>query len=227
MSRMALVRTRRFVPLDARLVMVALAASLLAAACGSPSAIYLKDPSGKLVFKLPPSWTVFDQMQVYRDQHPGATFQAAQSATAGQWLVGFDGSAAPSIRDLLSPTATKPTGFSKVRPVTSTEQATLATTAGLRNAVFSLDQEQKQSPDLVRIQESHLQRLSGGYRALRITFSIEASASGPAMTFSQVAAVDSGIQHLYLLLIGCADDCYRENRTSINQVLDSWTLKEF
>ena len=50
---------------------------------------------------------------------------------------------------------------------------------------------------------------------------------GSAGTHAGGIFASRGLYLAYLLLIGCADDCYRQNSTSINQILDSWTLKEF
>ena len=208
------------------LVVLAAAAGVLAAACGAPSANYQRDPSGHLVFALPTQWTVFSQTELYRNSNPDASYVAARNATSGQWTIGFDGGPTPSVDELLTITSPRPTGFAKVRPATAAEQQSLATYAGLRNLVFSLDSEVRKDPTLVRIDSSRVLHFSGGYRALEVTFSVRDSIARPFTTFTQVAAVDAGVQHVYLLLIGCGADCYHANLTSIDRVISSWTLKE-
>ena len=83
-----------------RVRLLALAAiSVALVACGAPSTDYVKDPSGTLLLKLPAQWTVFDQTQLYRDQHPDTSFQVAETATAGQWTIGFDSAPGSSIQN--------------------------------------------------------------------------------------------------------------------------------
>ena len=66
----------------------------------------------------------------------------------------------------------------------------------------------------------------GGYRTLEVTFGLRSTAADPFTRFTQIAAVDSNVQSLYLLVIGCAATCYDQNQHAIEEVLDSWTLKE-
>jgi hypothetical protein len=210
-----------------RVRLVALAAiSAALVACGAPSTDYVKDPSGTLLLKLPAQWTVFDQTQLYRDQHPDTSFQVAENATTGQWTIGFDGAAKPAVGNLLTLDSSQPSGFVKVRPVQASEQESLDTYAGLRNLIFGLDKQKAQTPDLVQMDSSRILHFPGGYRTLEVTFGLRSAAADPFTRFTQIAAVDSNVQNLYLLVIGCAASCYDQNQHAIDDVLNSWTLKE-
>jgi hypothetical protein len=206
------------------LALAAISAALVA--CAAPSTDFVKDPSGTLLLELPAQWTVFDQTQLYRDQHPDTSFQVAETATAGQWTIGFDSASKPTVGNLLTLGSPQPTGFVKVRPVQASEQETLATYAGLRNLIFGLDKQKAQTPDLVQMGSSRILHFPGGYRTLEVTFGLRSTADDPFTRFTQIAAVDSNVQNLYLLVIGCAASCYDQNHHAIDDVLNSWTLKE-
>jgi hypothetical protein len=211
---------------SARLAVLAVAVASLASACSRQSADFVKDPSGTLLLKLPNRWTVFDQTQLFHDQHPDTSFQVAETQTAGQWTIGFDSGSPAGMKNLLALDAPQPSGFVKVRPVQASEQETLATYAGLRNFIFSLDKQKSQTPDLVEVDSSKILHFPGGYRTLEVTFGLRGTSDGPFTRFTQIVAVDSSVQNLYLLVIGCAATCYDQNRQTIDDILNSWTLKE-
>ncbi|HEY1332087.1 MAG TPA: hypothetical protein VGH10_11545 [Actinomycetota bacterium] len=177
------------------------------------------------MFRVPGQWTTFDQTALYRDQFPNSSFESARNATSGSWTVAFDASPTPSIKDLLGLTA-YPTGFAKSRPATAAERTSLKTPAGLRNAVIPIDQQQKSNPDLVHVISSQNLKLSGGYRGVRVVFTIQEDPTAPGLEINQTAIVDPGIQNLYLLVIGCDQTCYANSGPAIQQVVGSWTVKE-
>jgi hypothetical protein len=45
-------------------------------------------------------------------------------------------------------------------------------------------------------------------------------------TFGQVTAVDAQTDWIFALGIGCTATCWHNNSSLIDQVLNSWTLKE-
>jgi len=202
-----------------------LLAATIASSCGAPSFVYVRDPTNKAIFKIPFAWTRWDKVDFYRDQHPNVGVVTAQSATKGQWLIGFDASPAARISDFLSPSSSYPTGFAKQRPVDASEQTTLSTNAGLRNVVLPIDQQAQQNPDLLQVDSSTSLKLPPGYRGVRVVFTLRETTGAPPMTISQTAVVDPGVANLYLLVIGCATGCYRHDAAEINQVVDSWTMK--
>ncbi len=198
---------------------------MLAGACAAPSYTYVKDPAADAIFKLPRDWTVYDQTQIYRHSNPNATEESAVTATSGEWLVGFDASSTPSLNHLLDSTAADPTGFAKVRPVTSAEHTTFASPTALRNLVINLDQNLKAHPDLVKVVSSQTLHLPGGFKGLRVTFGIRSDTSSPYFTINQTALVDATVQKLYMLVIACQSSCYLQSQRAIDQVVESWTVK--
>ena len=198
---------------------------LVASSCASPSFTYIRDPTNHAIFKIPYSWTRWDKVDFYRDQHPKVGRVAAQQATAGQWLLGFDASPTAKISDLLGVTSSYPSGFVKERPVDTSEQQTLETDAGLRNVVLPIDQQAAQNPDLVHVNSSTSLKLPPGYKGVRVVFTLRESTDSPSMTINQTAVVNPGVSNLYLLVIGCESSCYRQDFASISQVVDSWTMK--
>jgi hypothetical protein len=220
--------SRRRVRLLPRLLSTAGVAVVLAVSCVAPSFRYFRDPSGTAIFKLPASWTVYDQIDLYRGQHPTVSYLTAQSATAGQWIVAFDSSSRPAISDLLSPGSSDPSGLSRVQPVVDTQQQQqLSTSAGLRNAIIPLDQQIAQNPRLLHIIDTRQLPLSGGYRGLRVVFEARPDPKAPYDVFNQTIVVDPAITHIFVLLIGCSTTCYfGPYRDLIDEVAGSYTIKE-
>jgi len=218
--------TRRLIaPRAGGTIVALLLGAVVASSCASPSFTYIRDPTNHAIFKIPYSWTTWDKVDFYRDQHPKVGRVAAQQATTGQWLLGFDASPTAKISDLLSASSRYPSGFVKERPVDTSEQQTLGTDAGLRNVVIPIDQGAAQNPTLLHVNSSSSLSLPPGYKGVRVVFTLRDSTDSPAVTISQTAVVNPGVTNLYLLVIGCGSACYRAHEAAIQQVVDSWNMK--
>jgi hypothetical protein len=211
-----------------RVLSMAGVAVVLAASCAPPSFRYFRDPSGTAIFKLPATWTVYDQVDLYRGQHPRVSYLTAQSATAGQWVIAFDSSSPPAISDLLSPGSSNPSGLARVQPVVDAQQQQqLSTSAGLRNAIIPLDEQIVQNPELLHIRSTQQLPLTGGFRGLRVVFEARPDPTAPYDVFNQTIVVDPAISRIFVLLIGCSAACYfGPHRGLIEEVAGSYTIKE-
>jgi hypothetical protein len=47
-----------------------------------------------------------------------------------------------------------------------------------------------------------------------------------SFTVDQTGLVDAGTHTLYFFIVGCESQCFAQNRRTISQVADSWTIKE-
>jgi hypothetical protein len=49
---------------------------------------------------------------------------------------------------------------------------------------------------------------------------------GNVIRVTQVAVVDPATNKLYLFMLRCESHCYRDNKTLLDTIVNSWTVKE-
>jgi hypothetical protein len=52
------------------------------------------------------------------------------------------------------------------------------------------------------------------------------TAGGSVIRVTQVAVVDPATNKLYLFMLRCESHCYRDNKTLLDTIVSSWTVKE-
>src|SRR5262249_48876011 len=53
--------------------------------------------------------------------------------------------------------------------------------------------------------------------------------SGPgatSLTINQIAVLDASTTKIYAIVVSCTTKCYEKNRTKIEQVMSSWTVRD-
>ena len=203
-----------------RRVFASLAIILLSASCSGSGYQYVKDSSSTAFFKLPTSWKLYDEDQILDSDLVQLSPQSQQSVAQALWMVAFDANGQPSLTHVLS-AAAEPSGFAQVRPIGSEERDTFSL-ATIRNALFNVDgtadaagAELLASSDVV---------LPGGYRGLHIQYNVPQGTD--YLTIDQIGVVDPQTSTLYLFAIGCEARCYLDHQDAIDQIAESWTVKE-
>lgn len=200
-------------------------AALLIATCLSCSGSgyqFVKDSSSTAFFKIPDSWTLFNEDEILNSGGIVASPQSKDAFAQASWMVEFDASRDPSIGDVLSVDARDPTGFAQVRPLGLEERDSFSISS-LRNALFSVDGTDPSAPPAELLSSEDV-LLPGGYHGVRIEYNVKSG--DEYITVSQVGVVDPSTSTLYLFAIGCEAHCYMANQSTINQITDSWTVKE-
>jgi hypothetical protein len=64
----------------------------------------------------------------------------------------------------------------------------------------------------------------GGFHGSQVIFDYKVE--GGTLTFNQTTLFDSEARIAYLFIIGCEANCYINNVEAINDVVESWTIKE-
>jgi hypothetical protein len=232
-------------------IAVAVVGSFSLAACGeskyhyvtskSPTLVY-KIPVGKRTlrraveaadsyFRVPRDWKVFTKEQVLSAM-PGVdklTPTGISDLVEGQHVTGFDASPRPSPANLFSATAA-PSGRAMVL-VLDDDQRDAVSLADLRNFPFSVDAQQAaQTPPAddpkveVIARDDEVVR-PGGFHGTQVLFNLKGE-HGMAYTVNQTTLTDTASRLLYTLVIGCEATCYVRNAKAINEVVESWTIKE-
>ena len=207
-------------PVALRLIAFVVVFGVAASACSGSGYAYHKDPTGKNYFKLPSDWETFDTEDILRAS--GVSPQALEFLPRVRWMVGFDADPQkPDIRHIFNSDADYPTGLAQVRVLLTDERESFSTLS-LRDAFFDLNSEELTG--IVQILDEQEFVLSGGYRGVRLTYN--ESQGGAFLTVSQVAVVDPGTQLMYSFAVGCGADCYLANESTIDQIVDSWTVRQ-
>ena len=204
----------------ARRALASLAIILVAASCSGSGYQYVKDSSSTAFFKVPTDWTLFDEDQILRSDLVQLSPQSQQSVAQALWMVAFDANGQPSLSHVLS-AAAEPSGFAQVRPLGSEERDTFSL-ATIRNALFDVDGTTDAAG--VELLASSDVVLPGGYRGLHVEYNVPEGSD--YLTINQIGVVDSQTSTLYMFVIGCEARCYLDHQDAIEQIADSWTVKE-
>lgn len=211
--------TRRWrAALGVATVAVALAGGL--AACGGSGYQYVKSSSDKAYFKLPKDWKIYDKSQIVAAS--GNRLSSRQAATV-RFMVAFDGDPDPSLEHHLE-TATRPFGLARVRELSDQERDEFSRLA-LRNEVVPIDQIVSQKVGQVELlAEPRDITTADGVAGSRLVYRV--TTGDGSFTVDQTGLVDPKTQVVYFFIIGCESTCYEQNKRTISEIADSWTVKE-
>jgi hypothetical protein len=205
-----------------RRALASLSLVVLVTSCSGSGYQYVKDSTSTAFFKLPTSWALFDEDQILSSDLVSLSPQSQQSVAQALWMVAFDANGTPSLTLVLSPGAQQPAGFAQVRPLGSQERDTFSLST-IRNALFNVDGTSGTGSGVEVISTSDVV-LTGGFHGLRVEYNIPEGTD--YLTIDQIGVVDPQTSTLYLFAIGCEAHCYIDNQDAIDQIANSWTVKE-
>lgn len=203
------------------------AAVPLLAGCGLSDYTYVshRDGGGAVsYFKLPSDWKLFDDRQVIESANGHLTTSQISQIEAGNWTELFAGGPRLSLSQAKSIASSHPTGIVNVRRLGPSE-ADAYSWAAMRTEILSADPLNPPNPDpYVVLSYSQFTR-PGGLRGSHMVVDIK-SATGLVATLNQVTIVDQATHWVHLLAVSCTASCYGSNTGLINQVVNSWAVKE-
>jgi hypothetical protein len=210
---------------------VAVAAAVLGTAvlagCAAPDYRYASDapgsaPGGSVYFKVPESWSGFTAAQITAAQKgwgDDPTAKPLLDVTA--WQEAYDASKTPSLTHVLGSAAPdSPVVYASLRSLyqAETDSVTVSSLTDLLLPVSSLG-------DQVNVRSSE-PVVQGKAKGLHLVLSYKASDNAPEETLDETAYLSEGNDALYLLVVRCTSTCYDRNRTDIDTVTSSYTIKE-
>ena len=196
----------------------------LVAACSGPGFTYVSNTQENAFFKVPAEWTVYDQKDLLQAAYQNPSPQELQEIEQTIWATGFDAAEDPAIGHVLTFLSAAPAGLASVRALDEEEREIVSLESMGRPAQFGLLEEQ--DPEAVREVESEDLVLEGGIHGRRVVFDVAPATLPVSLTFNQTVLVDPPAEKLYVFAVGCSATCYRENEEEIEEVVDSWTIKE-
>jgi hypothetical protein len=201
------------------------AAGLLLGACGGNQFNYVGTSSEGAYFKVPSEWTKYNKQELMvatgLDQSPEAD-------QAFRWLIGFDADPKPSIGHILGLSTEHPAVLAWVRELDFRDHDSFSLSS-IRNAVYPVDQLlQNRQADILSIEDVVLE---GGIRGVRLVYNISGgnytiSEGNAVYRVNQVGLLDPGTNLFYLFLVKCTAQCYQHNQTLIDQISESFKVRE-
>lgn len=205
----------------------AVALALTVAACAPSGFRYVEVGSDDVVFKVPDGWDV----RVLDDgstPEPTDRLPPLGSGRPGPriWTVALDGDPAPDPGHLETPERLDhPAGFATVMELTF-EQSQQISLSDIRFSPFT----EIGDPVFEAFSNDQLELVSfdeivrdDGVRGSRFVYNV---LRDPPVTVGQIALVDNANRHLYRLTLYCRSTCFREHKDLIDEIMDSWTVKE-
>jgi hypothetical protein len=199
----------------------------VATGCAAPQFTYVADSSAYTYFKVPYGWhKISDVSLAAQFKTPGSILGQA----AGTWDVAYDADPAPTAVHLFSPTATQPFAFAFVAPLSSTASQAMSYN-GLRDVLLPVT-------SAARSQAAQSKFPLTGFKLLRDTVlqpgggvhgvwdTYDYTYPGNITdTFDQVALTNSNSTQLYVLMVHCMAACYSLNRSQLDTIMSSFTVR--
>lgn len=207
---------------------ILLLSALVLAACQGSGFDYVGSPDRKASFKVPLEWKEFTKRDLL-----ASTGQDVSEATgeALPWLVGFDAAPDPTTDHVLSlqlaPDHPVVIAQTLALDFETRDQISLGT---IRNQVYPVDELLNNDAAEVRAYEEL--ELEDGLRGIRIEYDVfpegvaTVSEGNEVIRVLQIGVLDGPTENLYLFAVRCEAHCYQEHAKLIDQIADSWTVKE-
>ena len=173
--------------------------------------------------KVPSDWTVFGAREIddYVTKQSGDTDPNAPTpGTAFKFISTFDAGAHPSVG--FDAAADHPGGVVRVRAL-SPEERDAASFATIRDEIVHFQDGLDNGQISVR---SERDISTGAVRGQRVVFDLTDPTTNVVSTFDQTTLLDHKTSTVYLLVVGCRQDCFNRNKRQIAAVATSFTIKE-
>ena len=197
----------------------ALLLGVTVAGCGAPQYTYVANSGANTYFKVPYGWHKIS----------AASLKKVTGSSSGVWTVAYQAGSRPSASDLLAFDTSQPFVFSEIGtlsstgmnqlsydalrdfflPVTSTARST-ASSEGFPYTGFSQIRDQVLTP-------------GQGVHGVRETF--DYTDKGVTDTFDEIALTNPDQTQVYFLVLHCTSSCYSSDKTEINDVMSSFTIR--
>jgi len=234
------IKGRRVMTFAAWVCAVLVGASL--SSCAAPSFTYVAVSGNSTYFKVPYGWKQISgadmctELQSGNGQSSSSSPSASASASASSacpndWLAGYEPGTKPSAHDFESLSLSRSFVFVDVEPYTS-QTSSPPTDDTLRDfylPVSSAARSAYQAETGVALggfkslRDSAL-KLSGGVHGVRETFDYSFAGLG-VDTFDEVILANSAGTTVYLIVAHCTTSCYSQDKTAINDVMSSFTVR--
>ena len=199
---------------------------VMVAACGAPQFTYVANSASQTYFKVPNGWHKMSDAALAHALGGGG------SATVpnGVWLVGYDGSVAPSSMDILGASGSQPFAMALVEPLNAAASNAMSYNS-LRDVFLPVTSAARQSDAKsgfpltgFRLLRDSVLTPGQGVHGVREIFDYTFP-DGHTDTFDKIAFTNADATKLYLLVLHCTASCYAKYASEIDTVMNSFTVR--
>ena len=206
---------------------IGVAGAALLAGCGISGFSYVshRDSTGAVsYFKVPSDWTLYQAKQILESTNGHLTTSQITQIEAGNWTELFAGGPHATLSEARSIASAQPTGVVSVRRLDPGE-ADGYSWASLRTEILSADPLNPPHTNPYVVLTNNPFTRTGGLRGGHMVVDIKLN-SGLVATLNQVALVNQATEWVYVFGVSCTASCYGSHQGLINQVVNSWAVKE-
>jgi hypothetical protein len=198
-----------------------LGATLTLTGCIAPQFTYIANSGTNTYFKVPFGWHKISDASLSNE------LKAANSG--GGWTTAYEAGHKPKATDFLSFGTAQPFVFAEVGQLNSTASGQMSDDS-LRDFFFPVTPAARQSAQAqgfpltgFRQLRDQTLKLSQGVHGVRETF--DYAYRGTSDTFDVVALTNAKQTVVYLLVAHCTTACYSNDKSEINDVMSSFTIR--
>ena len=185
------------------------------------------NPSGTdMYFKVPANWSDFGPSMVFSSGKQQITPSQLAQLETGEWADVFYGQRQASLTAITGIFSSRPFGIVQATKLNSAQHDTFSM-ASLRTLLLPVDPLGKTSATsgASYSASSYSEFVTkSGMRGSKMVVRVKES-SGATSVLDQVAEVDASTSWVYLIGVGCSATCYAQNRTVINEIVNSWSVR--
>ena len=205
----------------------AIAASVLVGltACGGPRYHYVQNEDLGVYAKLPASWAIHDETQLF----PDLTAQELKEFHQSNWMRTFTGHGLKANKSLLAVgDSGEPVGMVRIQALTpeTREKINLASLRGL--AALNLGNTDLLQDPSVKVLKDKPVTFKGGFHGVRTVFETPIpKGHGATAVVDSTALLNDNSTIMYVFKVTCTTKCYFEtHKDEIAKAVDSWTIQE-
>ena len=194
--------------------------------CGAPSKIYAKNNQLGIYFTVPSDWSSIAEEEIRSYELAGADTAAKNKADLVLWQEAYSASKSTSAKNILQLEAPKAlTAFARVRALTMEESDAMSYN-GLRNLILPVTDLLNGTSTIVNefqiLDEQEI--VTEAARGLQTVFSFTPK-GGANETVHQTALLSEDRKSIYFFLVRCTTECFNESEATVNEIVDSFTVK--
>jgi len=207
------------------LLLVATLFAGLLSGCTQTSRYYAVDKSDGVYFALPHGWQKIPQQNLAAQESLSTASGAAERAAAVHWQEAYVVDPSFDAKRVLSlKTPDSPIVYARVRTLLP-EEINSVSYNSLRDLVVPLTgwvNGTIKSPSLdIAVDE---ERVEKGARGVHSVFTF-GSADGTSQTIDQTSLLSTDHSIIYVLIVRCSSQCYQKNRSALEKIAASFTVR--
>jgi hypothetical protein len=226
-SVISTLRSRRVTLGKLSIALPLLAVALVLSSCISSGYTYFShtNPDHTVVyFKLPSNWVRYTFSSDVKAANGQLSPSQVSQIQGARWYMSFAGSRTAK-PNLFSDLAAKyPQGIAFVAQLSENARDSFSL-AQMRSEILGEDPLAQANNSPFNVLSYNEFTLNGGIRGSKLVTDI-ADRGGLTDTYAQVVEVDPGTNYVFALAIACRASCWGPNQGTINQILNTWSVKE-